>query len=150
MTATTFRKITILITDDHVMMRTTWKYILSTDPRFEVVGESSSAVEAIEGAKNLRPDIILMDINLSGMNGVTATQILTKEVPYSRIIGASHHYDPSYAREMMAKGAKGYITKGGSREELFTAIMEVYSGKTYLSDEIKDRLSDKESDGKEQ
>lgn len=135
-------KISILIADDHTLVRETWSFILNTDPRFSVVAESGSGEEAVELAKKLRPNIVIMDINLPGMNGIEATQQIRKYSPGSRILGVSLHTQPTYARKMMQKGAMGYVTKNSSREEMFKAILEIQSGKKYICDEIKNILSE--------
>jgi two-component system invasion response regulator UvrY len=135
-------KITILIADDHTLVRETWSFILNTDPRFNVVAESGSGEEAVEMAKKLRPNIVIMDINLPGMNGIEATQQIRKYSPGSRILGVSLHTQPTYARKMMQKGAMGYVTKNSSREEMFKAILEIQAGKKYICDEIKNILSE--------
>ena len=80
-------KITILIADDHTLVRETWSFILNTDDRFKVIAESGSGEEAVELAKELRPNIVIMDINLPGMNGIEATQLIRKFSPASRILG---------------------------------------------------------------
>lgn len=135
-------KITILIADDHTLVRETWSFILNTDPRFTVVAESGSGEDAVEMAKKLRPNIVIMDINLPGINGIEATQQIRKFSPGSKILGVSLHTQPTYARKMMQKGAMGYVTKNSSREEMFKAIMEIQAGKKYICDEIKNILSD--------
>jgi len=135
-------KITILIADDHTLVRETWSFILNTDPRFSVIAESGSGEEAVELAKKLRPNIVIMDINLPGINGIEATQQIRKFSPGSRILGVSLHTQPTYARKMMQKGAMGYVTKNSSREEMFKAILEIQGGKKYICDEIKNILSE--------
>jgi two-component system invasion response regulator UvrY len=135
-------KITILIADDHTLVRETWSFILNTDSRFSVVAESGSGEDAVEMAKKLRPNIVIMDINLPGINGIEATQQIRKFSPGSRILGVSLHTQPTYARKMMQKGAMGYVTKNSSREEMFKAILEIQGGKKYICDEIKNILSD--------
>lgn len=135
-------KITILIADDHTLVRETWSFILNTDPRFSVVAESGSGEDAVEMAKKLRPNIVIMDINLPGMNGIEATQLIRKYSPGTKILGVSLHTQPTYTRKMMQKGAMGYVTKNSSREEMFKAIIEIQSGKKYICDEIKNILSE--------
>ena len=135
-------KITILIADDHTLVRETWSFILNTDPRFSVIAESGSGEEAVELAKKLRPNIVIMDINLPGINGIEATQQIRRFSPGSRILGVSLHTQPTYARKMMQKGAMGYVTKNSSREEMFKAIIEIQAGKKYICDEIKNILSE--------
>lgn len=143
-------KITILIADDHTLVRETWSFILNTDERFKVIAESGSGEEAVELAKQLRPDIVIMDINLPGMNGIEATQLIRKFSPMSKILGVSLHTQPTYARKMIQKGAMGYVTKNSSREEMFKAIMEVHGGRRYICDEIKNILSEQVINGEDQ
>lgn len=143
-------KITILIADDHTLVRETWSFILNTDERFKVVAESGSGEEAVELAKQLRPNIVIMDINLPGMNGIEATQLIRKFSPASRILGVSLHTQPTYARKMIQKGAMGYVTKNSSREEMFRAITEIQSGRRYICDEIKNILSEQVINGDDQ
>jgi two-component system invasion response regulator UvrY len=135
-------KITILIADDHKLVRETWSFILNTDPRFNVIAESGSGEDAIEQSKKLKPNIVIMDINLPGMNGIEATQQIRKFSPGTKILGVSLHTQPTYARKMMQKGAMGYVTKNSSKEEMFKAITEIQSGKKYICEEIKNILSD--------
>jgi DNA-binding NarL/FixJ family response regulator len=143
-------KITILIADDHTLVRETWSFILNSDPRFYVVAECGSGEDAVEMAKNLRPAIVIMDINLPGINGIEATQQIRKFSPGSRILGVSLHTQPTYARKMMQKGAMGYVTKNSSREEMFKAIIEVHEGKKYVCEEIKNILSEQVISGEDQ
>ena len=142
-------KITILIADDHTLVRETWSFILNTDPRFTVVAECGSGEEAVEKAKSLRPNVVIMDINLPGINGIEATQQIRKFSPGSKILGVSLHTQPTYARKMIQKGAMGYVTKNSSREEMFKAIMEIESGKKYICDEIKNILSEQVISGED-
>ena len=143
-------KITILIADDHTLVRETWSFILNTDERFNVIAESGSGEEAVELARQLRPNIVIMDINLPGMNGIEATQLIRKYSPASKILGVSLHTQPIYARKMIQKGAMGYVTKNSSREEMFKAIMEVQSGRRYICEEIKNILSEQVINGEDQ
>ena len=143
-------KISILIADDHTLVRETWSFILNTDARFSVIAESGSGEEAIELAKKLRPNIVIMDINLPGMNGIEATQQIRKYSPGTKILGVSLHTQPTYARKMIQKGAMGYVTKNSSREEMFKAIMEIQSGKKYICEEIKNILSEQVISGEDQ
>jgi two-component system invasion response regulator UvrY len=91
-----------------------------------------------------------MDINMPGTNGIEATEQIKKISPESKVIGVSLHTQPTYARKMMQKGAMGYVTKNSSREEMFKAIEEVYQGKKYICDEIKNILSEQVLSGEDQ
>src|SRR6478672_3791572 len=104
-------KITILLVDDHKLIRDSWSFILNSDPRFTVIGETDSGEEAIEIAKNKKPRIILMDVNMSPVNGFDATMQIQKLSPESRVIAVSMHSMPAYAKKMLQLGAMGYVTK---------------------------------------
>jgi DNA-binding NarL/FixJ family response regulator len=140
-------KITILIVDDHTLIRETWSFILDSDPLFRVVAECGSAEEAIEQARILRPQIVTMDINLPGMNGVEATQQIRKYSPGSKILGVSLYTQPAYASKMIQQGAMGYITKNSSREEIFDALKEIHAGRKYICKEIRNTISEQEING---
>ncbi|HEY8388973.1 MAG TPA: response regulator transcription factor [Parasegetibacter sp.] len=135
-------KITILIADDHKLIRETWTFILNSDPRFEVIAECSNGEEAVELTKNLRPAIILMDINMAPMSGLDATTQIRKISPTSKVIGVSMHSQPAYAKKMLSIGARGYVTKNSSKEEMIKAILEVEKGNKYICDEVKNIISE--------
>jgi DNA-binding NarL/FixJ family response regulator len=137
-------KITILLVDDHKLIRDSWSFILNSDPRFTVIGETSSGEEAIEIARKKRPDIILMDVNMSPVNGFDATKQIHKISPESRIIAVSMHTMPAYAKRMLQLGAMGYVTKNSSKEEMITAIVEVNKGHKYVCQEVKAIVADQE------
>jgi two-component system invasion response regulator UvrY len=132
--------IKVVIVDDHQMVRETWKMLLQRDERLNIIGECSSGEEAITSANSLQPDIMLMDINMSPMNGLDATKEISKKYPQVKIIGVSINNQPTYAKSMMLAGAKGYVTKNSSREEMIRAILEVYNGHTFICKEIKDKM----------
>ncbi len=137
-------KITILLVDDHKLIRDSWSFILNSDSRFQVIGETSNADEAVEIARTKKPDIVLMDINMTPVNGFEATKLVRKFSPGSKIIGISMHSMPAYARRMLQIGAMGYVTKNSSKDELINSIVEVYSGKKYICEEVKNILAQQE------
>jgi len=137
-------KITILLVDDHKLIRDSWSFILNSDSRFQVIGETSNADEAVEISKDKKPEIVLMDINMTPVNGFEATKLVRKYSPGSKVIGISMHSMPAYARRMLQLGAMGYVTKNSSKDELLTAIVEVHNGKKYICDEVKNILAQQE------
>lgn len=137
-------KITILLVDDHKLIRESWAFILNRDDRFRVIGETSNAEEAIGIAKSKAPKIVLMDINMSPVNGFETTKLVRKFSPGSKIIAISMHSMPVYARKMFQMGAMGYVTKNSSKDELLTAILEVYKGRKYICEEVKHLLAQQE------
>jgi DNA-binding NarL/FixJ family response regulator len=142
------QKITILLVDDHKLIRDSWSFILNSDPRFLVVGETSSGSEAVEIAREKKPNIILMDVNMTPVNGFDATKQIHKTSPDSKIIAVSMHTMPAYAKRMLQLGAMGYVTKNSSKEEMITAIVEVNSGRKYICQEVKTILAEQELDEK--
>jgi DNA-binding NarL/FixJ family response regulator len=133
-------KIRLVIVDDHEMMRETWRMILQRHPRIQVIRECASGEEAIQCAEDDSPDIMLMDINMSPVNGFEATRKIAKAFPAVRIIGLSINNQPSYARNMMQLGAKGYVTKNSSSEEMIKAILIVHDGGVYICQEVKEKM----------
>ena len=131
----------IIIADDHAQVRKTWKMLLQTDKQMNVIAECSSGEEVIQSARELNPDVILMDINMSPINGFDATKEIVKSHPHIKIIGVSINNQPAYARHMIDMGAKGYVTKNSSKEEMIMAIMEVLKGNNYICKEITDKMS---------
>ena len=136
------QKVSILIADDHKLIRETWSFILNNDPSFEVIAECGDSEQAVELARIKRPQIILMDINMTPISGFEATEKIRKVSPASRVIGVSMHSQPAYAKKMLQIGARGYVTKNSSKEEMIKAILEVQSGNKYICDEIKNNISE--------
>ncbi len=137
-------KITLLLVDDHKLIRESWSIILNADPRFEVIGETYDVDHAVEFVKTSKPDLILMDINMSPINGFDATKIILREVPDALVIAISMHALPAYARRMFQMGAKGYVTKNSSKEEFVSAILEVKAGNKFICEEIKNIVAQQE------
>jgi DNA-binding NarL/FixJ family response regulator len=135
-------KISILIADDHKLIRETWSFILNNDSRFTVVAECGDSEQAVEMARTKKPQIVLMDINMTPISGFEATERIRKVSPGSKVIGVSMHSQPAYAKKMLQIGARGYVTKNSSKEEMITAIMEVNAGNKYICDEIKNNISE--------
>jgi two-component system invasion response regulator UvrY len=133
-------KIRIIIADDHEMIRKTWKLLLQQEDQFEVIAECSNGQELIDQLEKTFPDIILLDINMSPVNGFEATKKIIKQWPHARIIGMSINDQPVYARNLLQLGAKGYVTKDSSRLEVSKAILEVMNGQQYICDDIKKKM----------
>ncbi|MFO0414955.1 MAG: response regulator [Bacteroidota bacterium] len=139
-------KISILIADDHMLIRDTWSSILNSDPRFEVISRCSNGEEAIKEAQKLRPKVVLIDINMTPVSGIEATQQIRKFSPASKIIGVSMHSQPAYVKKLLKLGAHGYVTKNSPQQEMFEAIEEVMKGNRYICSEVKTILSEQAFD----
>ena len=134
--------ITILITDDHILVRQSLVSLFNSDERFRVVADCSNGEEAIITTLRLQPDIVLLDINLPGINGFeTCKQILVNKRNDVKVLGVSMNAEHSYASKMIQCGAMGYVTKNSPIPELFTAVIEIFNNRKYICAEIKDKLS---------
>jgi two-component system invasion response regulator UvrY len=129
--------INLIIVDDHFHVRQAWSWVLNQVPRLNVIAECANGEEAIEAAKNLRPDVILMDINMKPVNGIEATRTIREFAPDMKIIGVSVQAERSYVNEMLRNGANGYVTKNSPSTEMVMAIDEVLAGNTYICEEIR-------------
>jgi DNA-binding NarL/FixJ family response regulator len=138
--------ISIVIADDHKLIRETWTYILNRDNRFKVIGSCSNAEEAVNMCAELKPEIILMDINMTPFSGIEATRRVRAVSPNTQIIGVTMHTQPTYAKKMLQLGASGYVTKNSSKEEMISAILEVSMGNKFICEEIKELLSEAQGD----
>lgn len=134
------KAITILIADDNKYIRETIRFLISRIDNFKLVGEAESGEEAISLAKQLSPDVILIDINMAPINGFEATRKILKQSPSTKIIGLSVHKQPSYAKNIIQLGAKGYVTKSSPHKEIINAITQVSEGKEYICTELDDLL----------
>jgi two-component system invasion response regulator UvrY len=129
--------IKLIIVDDHFHVRQAWSWVLSQVPRLNVIAECTNGQEAIEAAKTLQPDVILMDINMKPVNGIEATRSIREFAPDMKIIGVSVQAERSYVNEMLRNGANGYVTKNSPSTEMVIAIDEVLAGNTYICEEIR-------------
>lgn len=134
--------IRVIIVDDHELVRQAWRMLLHNQNSISIIKECSSGVEAIQEATASYPHVMLMDINMTPVNGFEATRKILQNSPHIKIIGISVNNQPSYARNMMQLGARGYVTKNSSREEMVKAIHEVMNGKIYVCKEVKERMSE--------
>ncbi|MGB2009815.1 MAG: response regulator, partial [Cycloclasticus pugetii] len=125
--------IKVLLVDDHELVRSGIEHILQSDPDIEVVAIGSSGEEAVKLAEQLKPDVILMDLNMPGIGGAEALKRILRREPSSKIIALSVYDDGPIPHQAIKLGAKGYINKGCAVNEMTSAIMSVYQGKNYLS-----------------
>ncbi len=130
-----------MIVDDHTLIRETWSFLLSRNESFEVIAEVGDGQQAIELARDKRPNIILLDINMAPLNGFDILKMIRKLSPGSKVIAVSMHSQPSYAKKMLRLGARGYVTKNSPRQEMLDAINEVFSGQIYICQEVKNIIS---------
>lgn len=132
----------MMIVDDHTLIRETWSFLLGRDEKFEVIAEVGDGQRAIEIARDKRPNIVLLDINMAPLNGFDVLKMIRKLSPGSKVIAVSMHSQPAYAKKMLRLGARGYVTKNSPRQEMVDAIMDVTAGNTYICQEVKNILSE--------
>jgi DNA-binding NarL/FixJ family response regulator len=126
----------ILIADDHELMRHGLRALLESRPDTEIVGEAADGRTAVALARELLPDIVVMDVAMPDLNGIEATRWIVAEVPRAKVLALSMHSDRRFITEMLRAGASGYLLKDSAFEELVRAIDAVATGQTYLSPAI--------------
>ena len=142
--------IRVLIADDHPMVAEGIEAILDTYDDLEIVGTAPDGRAAVEAAERLRPDVVLMDLNMPGITGLAATELILERCPGMRILILSMHDSAEYISTALSHGAKGYVLKDVPTEEIKTAIDAVMRGETYLCTGAKSQLSPKKiADGRE-
>ncbi|MEE8412974.1 MAG: response regulator transcription factor [Dehalococcoidales bacterium] len=133
-------KIRILIVDDHGIVRAGIRSLLEGESDIEVVGEAAGGEEAIEKAAQFRPDLVLMDIAMPGMNGIEATKRIKMELPDTSVLVLSMHDDEEFFFPVLRAGASGYILKEAEPQELLYAIHTVHQGHVFLSPAVAKSL----------
>ncbi|MEO8410072.1 MAG: response regulator transcription factor [Propionivibrio sp.] len=124
--------IRVMLVDDHKILRDALKGILEREHDIVLVGEASNGLQALERARELLPDVVLMDIGLPAMGGIEVTRALLAELPKTKVVALSTFSDRRVVTEMLDAGASGYVVKSSGRDELLRAIRAVANGRTYL------------------
>lgn len=133
-------KITVLLVDDHSLVLDGLKARLQRSGKIEVIGEANDGRSGIDEAKHLKPDVVVMDINMPDMNGIEATEILLEQNNNLKLLILSIHDDREYILDVARAGAKGYLLKSTSEEEMIAAIQAVHNGGTHYSREVAEIL----------
>ena len=131
----------IMIADDHVVVREGLKLVVEGQKDMVVVSEASDGASAIQQAQDLKPDVVIMDISMPGMNGLVATRTLKRILPQSVIVTLTRHGDDAYLQELMRAGASAYVLKQSPPVELITAIRTCASGGQYLDSALTARAT---------
>ncbi len=121
-------RVRVVIADDHRIFRQGFRALLAVEEAIDVVGEAADGAEAVELARTLRPDVVVMDVSMPKMNGVEATRKIVAELPGVQVIGLSMHEDEEIARSMREAGAVGFVTKGGPSDAAISAIYAAHLG----------------------
>jgi DNA-binding NarL/FixJ family response regulator len=130
--------IRILIADDHAIVRHGLSRSLQQEPDMEVVGQASEGHKAVELARELTPNVVVMDISMPDLNGIEATRLIRREAPETKVIGLSMHSAKRFVTEMFKAGATGYLLKDCEYDELAEAIRAVNRGKTYITPAVSE------------
>lgn len=129
-------KIRVLLAEDHTIVRKGIRSLLDEEPRIEVVGEAENGREAVDQAKTLEPDIVVMDHTMPLLNGLEATRQIRKSLPETRILILTMHTNEEYVFQFLQAGAAGYLVKQTAPDDLVSAIHAIYGGESFLSPAI--------------
>lgn len=129
-------KLKVLLVDDHALVRRGFRRMLEDEPTFQVAGEASDGLEAVELAEQLRPDVIVMDCALPQMNGIEASRRILAKFPETAILMLSMHSEDTLVKQALEAGARGYILKNAMDLDLVSAIKKVAEGQTVLDPQI--------------
>ena len=136
------KRITVLLAEDHMVVREGFRKLLEAEDDLEVLGEAQTGRQAVELTRKLRPAVVVMDIAMPLLNGLEATRQIRKAVPSTKVVILSAHSDDAYVDEAIAIGAVGFLLKQTSAHDLSKAIREVQKGHTFFSPSIARRLHD--------
>ncbi|NPA92258.1 MAG: response regulator transcription factor [Chloroflexi bacterium] len=125
-------KIKVLLVDDHAILRAGLKALLDTYDDIEVIGEAENGEEAIRQARELKPDVIVMDVMMPGMNGLTALRYILEENPDARVLMLTQYGNKEYVLPLLEAGAAGYVLKQAADTDFIKGIRAVYEGNSYL------------------
>jgi len=135
-------KITVLLADDHVVVRQGLKALLAAENEIEIVGEADNGREAVVMTKKFLPDVVVMDIAMPVLNGLEATRQITRAVPTTKVLILSSYSEDEYIQQLTEAGAAGYLVKQTAANELLKAIREANRGNAYFSPAIAKKLRD--------
>ena len=122
----------LLLVDDHPIVRSGLRMLFLSEPRMQIVGEAGSGEEAIEAVQRLKPDVVIMDVSMPGMNGIEATRRIKAAHPETQVLALTMYEDEQYFFEMLNAGASGYIPKRAAPDDLVSAIQVVAEGNVFL------------------
>jgi len=135
------QRLHIVIAEDHALVRAGMRALLSQDPEFEIVGEVDNGRDAVRVAGELRPDVVLMDLTMPGMNGMEAILDIKRRYPEIRVLVLTLHKTEEFVLASLRAGADGYILKEATPSELRLAVRTVAGGKTYLSEDMLSKVA---------
>jgi two-component system response regulator NreC len=130
---------TIVLADDHRIVRQGLRALLEAEPDLQLVGETGDGLEAVQLARRLQPDVVVLDLMMPSINGLEATRQISDGCPQTHVIILSMHADEGYVLEALRNGAAGYVLKDSSADDLVRAVREVVAGRRYLSAPLSER-----------
>jgi two-component system, NarL family, response regulator NreC len=130
---------TIVLADDHHIVRQGLRALLETEPTFKLVGEAGDGIEAVRMVERLRPNVLVTDVMMPGLNGLEVTRQVAKAAPQTRVIILSMYSNDAYVVEALKNGASGYVLKDAQSNDLVHAVREVAAGRRYLSAPLSER-----------
>lgn len=133
-------KKTVVIAEDHTILRAGLKALLATNPVFDVIGEADNGRDAIRRVVELTPDLVIMDLSMPGMNGLDALKEIKDRMPEVAALVLTVHSEEEYVLASLQAGANGYVLKDATQNELLVAAERVLAGKTYLSPDITEKV----------
>ncbi len=125
-------KMRLILVDDHAVLRAGLRMLLDSQPDMRVIGQAADGEEALRICRELRPDVVLMDISLPGLSGIEVTKALRRECPQIRILVLTMHDDEAYFKQVLQAGGSGYVLKRAADTELLSAIRAVHRGEVFL------------------
>jgi DNA-binding NarL/FixJ family response regulator len=134
------KRITVLLAEDHQIVREGFKSLLEHEDDLEVVGEAETGRRAVQLTRKLRPSVVVMDIAMPLLNGLEATRQIRKEFPATKVLILSAHSDDAYVEQVAALGAAGFLVKQTSSHELAAAIRKIHGGETFFSASVFKRV----------
>jgi DNA-binding NarL/FixJ family response regulator len=135
------KKITVLLVDDHGLVRRGFRRMLEDEPDIEVVGEAGDGEESVKLARKLRPQVVVMDCALPGMNGLEATRQIIDESPETSVLMLSMHSESTWVRQAIEAGARGYVLKNAMDLELGPAIRKIAAGETVFDPKVEQKTT---------
>jgi len=140
------KEITVLLADDHTVVRQGLRALLEAEKGIRVVGEAEDGRRAVQLAKQLRPDVLVLDVAMPLLNGLEATRQIMRAVPNTKVLILSSYSDDEYVQQLLEQGVRGYLVKQTAANDLLKAIREAQQGRTFFSPSISRRLLDQGRD----
>ena len=134
--------IKVFLADDHAVVRDGLRYILEAQADISVVGEAANGLEAVTRVRNLKPDVVVMDIAMPELNGIEATRQIRTEVPKTQVVMLSVYSSSEHIYRALKAGARGYLLKESAGAEVVIAVRAVYAGRRYLCEKIANTMID--------